>query len=86
MTQPVVWVNVCTFVAPDVTLADGRVVKSDSREWFAEVEARSVLDMPERADRHRYMDGVRKRRGDAAADRLRDDVLRLWRLARQDAK
>lgn len=72
------WVNVCTFRAPDVTLIDGTVVKSDSREWMQEVEARDVLRMYPKGKRLAYIHGVEQKRGAEAAKRLRQDVWRLW--------
>jgi hypothetical protein len=37
-----------------------------------------VLDLPDRAERIKYLDGVEKKRGIAAANKLRSDVYDEW--------
>lgn len=74
-----------------VRLIDGTEVSSDSEAWRAECEARAVCAMPRKADRIRFMDGeidpntkrvifkgVLQQRGQAAYDKLKADILRLW--------
>lgn len=77
-----------------VTLIDGREVSSDSEEWRHECEARAVCKMrgyihtdkatgrrspvSAKSVRHRYMIAVAEKRGQPAADALRDLVLRIW--------
>jgi hypothetical protein len=59
-----------------VTLIDGTQVRSDSEAWRHECEARRTLTLP--ADyRHIYLAEVARRRGDAAADALRETMIRL---------
>lgn len=60
------------------TLIDGRQVPSDSEEWRHETEARAVVGRPSLADRRMYLDEVERRRGKAAADRLRATMKQLW--------
>ena len=75
-----------------VRLIDGTEVASDSEAWRAECEARAVCAMPSKADRIRFMDGeidpntkrilfkgVLQQRGQAAYDKLKLDILRIWR-------
>ncbi len=64
--------------AATVKLLDGREVPSDSEEWRHECEARSVVALPTLAERRVYIDGVERKRGKDAADRLRATVLLLW--------
>jgi hypothetical protein len=85
-------VNVCTVKPGTVTLVDGTIVASDSEAWRAECEARRVLSMRNKMQRNSYIyvvehgserNGVRRRgRGKEAADKLRADVMRVWRLSR----
>ena len=42
-------------------------------------EVRYVLAMPNKERRRAYLDAVEKLRGKAAAQRLRDDVLKAWK-------
>lgn len=72
--------NACKWVAPMVALADGTQVKSDSREWLLECEARYVLNLPTKADRHALLDKIEKRRGRAARVELSDRILALYFL------
>lgn len=65
-----------------VALIDGRIVDSASEEWRAECEARYVARLPTRQERRRYVDAVRARRGDAAADELIELVYRVFDDAR----
>ena len=63
---------------PDVTLLDGRQVDSASEDWRHECEARAIAARPTLAERRMYLDEVARRRGTAAADRLRETMKQLW--------
>lgn len=78
--------NACSWVAPMVTLADGTQVKSDSRDWLLECEARHVLNLPTKADRHALLDKIEKRRGRAARIELSDRILALYFLQQGKTK
>lgn len=54
----------------DVTLHDGRVVGSWSREWLIECEAKHLLTMP-LYDRRQALDERTKKRGHKAVDQLK---------------
>jgi hypothetical protein len=54
----------------DVTLHDGRVVGSWSREWLVECEARHLLSMPLN-NRRDQLDARVKQRGAKAVDELK---------------
>ena len=60
-----------------VRLADGREVSNFSEEWRAECEAREVLGWP-KAKRLEHYAECAKKRGKAAAERLRANVVRLY--------
>lgn len=84
--------NVCTHKPGTVTLVDGTTVASDSEAWRAECEARRVLMMRTKMQRNSYIyvvehgkDG-RRGRGREAADKLRADVMRVWRHSRPGMK
>jgi hypothetical protein len=47
--------------------------------WRLECEARYVLKMPTKAQRLDWFARVEKKRGPAEAQRLRDEVMRLWK-------
>ena len=61
-----------------VTLLDGRQVDSASEDWRHECEARAIAARPTLAERRMYLDEVERRRGAAAADRLRETMKQLW--------
>lgn len=63
-----------------VTLADGRQVASDSREWLLETEAAYVLSLPSLLERRSMLDNVEKRRGLAGRQALEERVRSLWIL------
>lgn len=67
-----------------VTLHDGRVVGSWSEDWRAECEARGLLKMPSKEERNRHLALVVKKRGEEAAERLRQHALRIWRAEHKD--
>jgi ribosome modulation factor len=46
--------------------------------WRHECEVRYVCSFPNSLRRHEYLDGVRKQRGDGAADVLGADARALW--------
>lgn len=52
-----------------------------SEQYRHECEARLVANMPTDADRKRYLEGVAKRRGERAAERLRLGVWEMLRVA-----
>lgn len=73
---------------PPATLHDGRVVDTWSEEWRAECEARHVLNLPSKTQRHAYLATVERKRGKASRDALADRVMAIWRASRttgQDA-
>lgn len=49
-----------------------------TRAWMRECEARYVAEMPKRESRRAYLAGVERRRGKAAAERLREQVMAAW--------
>ena len=61
-----------------VTLVDGRQVDSASEDWRHETEARYVASRPTLSDRRIYLAEIERRRGSAAADRLRATMKQLW--------
>lgn len=61
-----------------VTLLDGRQVDSASEDWRHECEARAIAARPTLAERRMYLDEVERRRGTAAAERLRETMKQLW--------
>jgi hypothetical protein len=61
-----------------VTLLDGRQVDSASEDWRHECEARAIAARPTLAERRMYLDEVERRRGAAAAERLRETMKQLW--------
>ena len=48
-----------------------------------ECEVSFILSMPHRANRTRYLDLVRKARGEEAAERLKEDVIKRWEERKQ---
>lgn len=46
--------------------------------WRHECEVRYVVKMDGPESRRAFLDGVEKKRGKAAADRLRDGVRKVW--------
>lgn len=61
--------NACSWVAPMVTLVDGRQVPSTSEEWRAECEARTILGTPHEK-RHEQLQAIGAKRGVEALERL----------------
>lgn len=53
-------------------------IDTSSEAWRHECEARYVASKPTRQARAEYLDAIRRRRGDAHADRLRDAAARIW--------
>jgi hypothetical protein len=49
-----------------------------SESWRHECEVRHVMNMPLREQRALYVMDVERKRGAAAAKRLRDDVIKAW--------
>lgn len=64
----------------------GEILDSRSEEWRHECECRYLLSLPSKFDRLEYID-VRRKRGAASADRLKDDTNKLYhiRKARREA-
>ncbi len=57
-------------------LVDGREVAGDSQEWAAECLARYVArKMP--ADRRLFLDGWKRRHGDASTQKLLDGIAQI---------
>lgn len=74
--------NACTWQAPLVTLADGRKVPSDSKEWLQECEARHILNIPTKPARIELLNLIEKQRGAEARKELEARILALWHLRR----
>lgn len=74
--------NACTWQAPLVTLADGRKVPSDSKEWLQECEARHILNIPTKPARIELLNLIEKQRGAEARKELEARILALWQLRR----
>lgn len=62
-----------------VELMDGRAVCDQCPDWRHECEVRHVASMKSKDERMRYLAGVRQRRGEPAADRIKDG---LWAIHR----
>lgn len=75
--------NACTWQAPMVTLADGREVPSDSKEWKDECEARHFLKMATKEARIALLNEIEKRRGPDARRELEVRILKLWELSKR---
>ena len=54
------------------------MVAHDSEAWRAECEARYVCNLKDTSARREYIAGVEKKRGLSGADKLREDVKKLW--------
>ncbi|WVR18307.1 hypothetical protein y223_00027 [Bordetella phage PY223] len=67
-------------------LIDGREVASDSEEWRHECEARHVASQPTQIDRRNYLDDVRARRGDAAAQQLERLARKIYHMRVQSKR
>lgn len=52
--------------------------KLASEEWREACEVRYICDMPTRKARVEYLSGVEKKRGQAAANRLKGLVMKVW--------
>lgn len=64
-------------MAQDKTLSSEERSRLSSEEYRAECEARYVLNMATRADRARFIQAVSERRSQAAANKLRADIIRM---------
>lgn len=49
-----------------------------SEAWRHECEIRFVLAMPSRERRAAYLELIEKHRGKAAADRMKEELMRVW--------
>lgn len=65
-------------------LPSGEEVDDNSEAWRAHCEANYVANLPTLARRRDFLDMVQKKRGEAAAKRLKDAVRNLWYAAQQD--
>lgn len=65
---------------PMVTLSDGRSVCNFCEDYREECEARHVISLPSKYDRREYIDGITKKRGEAAGLRLAEVVKKLWEI------
>ena len=73
-----------------VQTIDGRELASDSEDYRQYCEARFVLSLPDKSDGRRkgwqaiskreYLARVQDRRGQAAYDALRAEMVALWKL------
>lgn len=59
-------------------LIDGTEVRTDSEAWRHETEARAIAALPSLAQRRAWLDDIERKRGKAAADRLRTTMRQLW--------
>ncbi len=78
MIEPTEYVNCCSWRAPMVTLIDGTQVPSDSEAWRFETEARTVLNMPNKALRQDFLVKVGQRRGEDAKIKLEGKIIEVW--------
>jgi len=67
-------------MATATTLPSGQEVHTDSEEWRAWCEAKHVCKLPDRDSRQRYINTIRRVRGDRAADDLQENVRVAWNL------
>lgn len=59
----------------------GQPVDTASEEWRHECEVRHIVDnIPTRELRNAHLVGIAKHRGQAAADHLRAEAMRLWEI------
>lgn len=65
----------------------GEKLDTASPEWRHECEVCFVLELPNKTARHHYLAGIAQRRGEPSAQKLRDDVQKLYeiRKAKRDA-
>lgn len=49
-----------------------------SEQYRHDCEVRMVAEMPDKIYRMHYLAGVRRHRGDAAVQRIKDDLKRMW--------
>lgn len=67
----------CSYIeTSSVTLRDGRIVCSSCECWRLECEARHVLTKPD-AEKRVYLEAIGKKRGEAARQELREEMLAL---------
>lgn len=64
---------------PTVRLVTGAVVDSASEEWRHEAEARAIAALPSLQQRRAWLDDIDRKRGKAAADRIRETMKQLWK-------
>lgn len=78
-------VNMSTVDQSMMTTHDGREVPSGSEDWRAECEARCVLKMRSKQQRHAYLEAVEKRRGADLRRALERRVMAVWEADRAKA-
>lgn len=61
-------------------LIDGTEVRTDSEAWRHETEARAIAALPSLAQRRAWLDDIERKRGKAAAHRLRTTMRQLWEV------
>lgn len=66
---------------PSVTLVDGRTVDVSSEEGKHEAEARAILALTPLAQRRAWLEDIERKRGKAAAERLKDTMKALWKAS-----
>jgi len=72
----------CNFIeTSSVTLRDGRIVCSSCEAWRLECEARFVLTKPD-AEKRVYLEAIGKKRGEAARQELRQEMIALQRASK----
>ena len=64
---------------PTVRLIDGTEVDSASEEWRHEAEARAIAALPSLQQRRAWLEDIQRKRGQAAADRIRETLKQLWK-------
>lgn len=59
----------------------GLPVDTASEEWRNETEVRHIVDnIPTRELRNAHLVGIARHRGQAAADHLKSEAMRLWEI------
>lgn len=61
-----------------VKLVDGRTVCNTCEDWRHECEARAIMDLRSTNERRAWLEGIEKKRGQAARLALQDTIKALW--------
>lgn len=64
--------------AKPVQLVDGRTVCNTCDDWRHECEARAIMDLRSTNERRGWLEGIEKKRGQAARLALQDTIKALW--------